>query len=157
LGEIRKAILGGHPKAKVLAVAGDISSEGFVDSFIMETIKTFSRLDYCVNCAGILESCTSSTETSAEEFDQINNANYRGCWLSSRAELKAMMKQDPLPGHDGRTNQRGSVVNIASQLALVGRLTARKFLVSSHPLYIYFHFLTFKQLCTAHQRRPLLR
>jgi hypothetical protein len=32
-----------------------------------------------------------------------------------------MLKQDPLPTHDGRQGQRGSIVNIASQLALVSR------------------------------------
>jgi len=63
-----------------------------------------------------------STETSLDDFDKINNVNYRGCWLSSRAELNAMMKQDPLPSHDShRPSQRGSIVNIASQLGIVGR------------------------------------
>ncbi|KAE8377216.1 hypothetical protein BDV26DRAFT_218841 [Aspergillus bertholletiae] len=64
---------------------------------------------------------------STETFDQINNVNYRGCWLSSRAELRHMINQDPLPSHDAsRPPQRGAVVNIASQLGIVGRPGARK-------------------------------
>jgi NAD(P)-dependent dehydrogenase (short-subunit alcohol dehydrogenase family) len=130
LQETRKAILEKHPKTEVLAVPGDISSESFVDSFVADVVKFLGRLDYCVNCAGILGNCQSSTETSADDFDRINNVNYRGCWFSSRAELRAMLKQDPLPSHDGKyPTQRGSIVNIASQLALVGRPTARE----SHP------------------------
>lgn len=108
-------------------MTGDISSESFVDSFIADVIKSFGRLDYCVNCAGILGNFQSSTETSAEDFDQINNVNYRGCWFSSRAELRVMLKQEPLASHGGKNpNQRGSIVNIASLLALVGRPTARE-------------------------------
>lgn len=38
-----------------------------------------------------------------------------------------MLKQDPLASHGGKNpNQRGSIVNIASQLALVARPTARE-------------------------------
>ena len=38
-----------------------------------------------------------------------------------------MLKQDPLPSHDpNREPQRGAVVNVASQLGVVGRPDARK-------------------------------
>lgn len=37
-----------------------------------------------------------------------------------------MLKQDPLPTHDGRPGCRGSIVNIASQLGIVGRPAARE-------------------------------
>lgn len=38
-----------------------------------------------------------------------------------------MLKQEPLPTHDGRRGNRGSVVNIASQLGIVGRPAARTY------------------------------
>lgn len=75
---------------------------------------------------GVLSNNKRSHESSVEEFDMINNVNYRGCWLSSRAAIKCMLKQDPLPTHDGRPGVRGSIVNIASQLGVVGRPAARK-------------------------------
>ena len=68
-----------------------------------------------------------STNTSAQQFDLVNNINYRGAWLSSRFELAQMLNQEPLPSHDGRPGNRGSVVNIASQLGIVSRPNARKF------------------------------
>ena len=71
-----------------------------------------------------------SDETTIDEFDRINGINYRGCWMCSRAEIKQMLKQDALPTHDGRPGNRGSVVNIASQLGLVGRPAARAYYVS---------------------------
>lgn len=85
-------------------------------------VQSFGRLDYAVNCAGIIGDNKISTESSLEAFDKLNDVNYRGCWLCSRAELKAMLDQDPLPSHDPRRPpQRGSIVNIASQLGIVGR------------------------------------
>lgn len=38
-----------------------------------------------------------------------------------------MLKQEPLPTHDGRPGNRGSIVNIASQLGVVSRPNARKY------------------------------
>jgi len=38
-----------------------------------------------------------------------------------------MLKQEPLPTHDGRPGNRGSIVNIASQLGIVGRPAARMY------------------------------
>lgn len=111
--------------------AGDISDEKFVDSFIANVAEHFDRIDYCVNSAGILGKNENSTEMSIEDFDKINNVNYRGCWLTSRAQLKVMLNQEPLPSHDGsRAPQRGSIVNIASQLGVVARPKARKTLIS---------------------------
>jgi NAD(P)-dependent dehydrogenase (short-subunit alcohol dehydrogenase family) len=75
---------------------------------------------------GVLSNNKRSHDTTPEEFDHINSINYRGCWLSSRAAIKQMLTQDPLPTHDGRPGVRGSVVNIASQLGVVGRPAARK-------------------------------
>jgi NAD(P)-dependent dehydrogenase (short-subunit alcohol dehydrogenase family) len=37
-----------------------------------------------------------------------------------------MLTQEPLLSHDGRPGERGSVVNIASQLGVVGRPNARE-------------------------------
>lgn len=73
---------------------------------------------------GILSNNLKSHETSLRDFERINAVNYRGCWLSSRAEITQMLKQEPLPTHDGRPGNRGSIVNFASQLGIVGRPAA---------------------------------
>jgi NAD(P)-dependent dehydrogenase (short-subunit alcohol dehydrogenase family) len=75
--------------------------------------------------AGILGNGQSTTETSTAQFDTINGVNYRGIWLCSRAELKQMLKQEPLPTHDGRPGNKGSIVHIASQLGIVSRPNSR--------------------------------
>ena len=109
----------------------DVTQEDSVRSLFNEMTSAFGRIDYCVNCAGALGPGKDSTSTSLEEFDKVNAVNYRGCWLTSRAQLKAMMRQDPLPSHDARRPaQRGAIVNIASQLGIVGRPNAGKWLSS---------------------------
>lgn len=68
-----------------------------------------------------------STDLSPKQFDFVTNINYRGVWLSSRAELAQMLKQEPLPTHDGRAGNKGSIVNIASQLGIVSTFNAREY------------------------------
>ncbi|EAW12715.1 SDR family NAD(P)-dependent oxidoreductase [Aspergillus clavatus NRRL 1] len=124
-------ILSAYPDIRLVVRAGDVTDEQFDDFFMDEVVSTFGRLDYAVNCVGVLGEPLRSTETSTEIFDKINNINYRGCWLSSRAELKQMLKQDPLPSHDPRRGpQRGSIVNIASQLGIVSRARAPAYCAS---------------------------
>lgn len=134
LDRTRREVSSIYPYVRLLAKEGNIAEESFVESFISQVLKEFGRLDYAVNCAGILGEARRSTDTTADYFDHINSINYRGCWLSSRAELRQMVSQDPLPSHDpDRAPQRGAVVNISSQLGIVGRPNARK-----HPLGIHW-------------------
>lgn len=123
----------------------DISQEAEIDDLFRTVERDFGRIDYAANCAvcqqclamllqgrssdflqGVLSQPQTSHETSAADFDKINGINYRGCWLTSRAEIRMMLRQEPLPSHDGRPGNRGSIVNIASQLGIVGRPAARK-------------------------------
>ncbi|KAK8172362.1 oxidoreductase [Phyllosticta citrichinensis] len=131
LESTKKSVEKKFPKSKIFALAGDISSSEFVDNFIAQVVQIFGRLDYCVNCAGVLGPGKDSTTTSIEEFDRVNAVNYRGCWLTSRAQLKTMVDQEPLASHDGlRPAQRGAIVNIASQLGIVGRPNASAYCAS---------------------------
>ncbi|KAJ5958256.1 Short-chain dehydrogenase/reductase SDR [Penicillium vulpinum] len=122
LQQVADLIISTYPKVQLLAKAGNVADDQFADSFIDAVVQEFGRVDYAVNCAGIIGKTLRSAETSLEEFDRINNVNYRGCWLSSRAELRQMVTQSALPSHDtSRPPQRGAVVNVASQLGIVGR------------------------------------
>lgn len=102
---------------------GDISDDNFVTKLVKEVVDEFGRIDYAVNCAGILGPALKSHETSVSLFDQINNVNYKGTWLVNRALFPRMKKQKALDEHP---QQKGSIVNIASQLGIVGRPEAGK-------------------------------
>ncbi|KAH6900540.1 hypothetical protein B0T10DRAFT_534874 [Thelonectria olida] len=127
LNQTRDAIHAINPGARILAQPGDISDEAFVSSLSKAVGAEFSRLDYAVHCAGILGESLRSTETKTEAFDRINRVNYRASWLCSRAALEQMLQQEPLQEHP---EQRGAIVNIASQLGIVARPGAAPYCAS---------------------------
>jgi NAD(P)-dependent dehydrogenase (short-subunit alcohol dehydrogenase family) len=119
LKQTKDAIRSIDASIEVFDQAGDIADEQFVDSFTDEVTSKFSRLDYAVNCAGVLGGKpVKAVDMTMEAFDRLNDINYRGSWLSSRAQLRNMLKQEPL---SEQPRQRGSIVNIASQLGIVAR------------------------------------
>jgi len=126
LSKTKDLISSTAPNAQVLIQVTDVTKGEQLDQLLEVAVAHFGRVDYAVNGAGVLSNNQKSHETSPEEFDRINSINYRGCWLSSRAEIKQMLTQEPLKTHDGRKGNRGSVVNIASQLGIVGRPAARE-------------------------------
>jgi NAD(P)-dependent dehydrogenase (short-subunit alcohol dehydrogenase family) len=79
-----------------------------------------------------------TAETSLEKFDKVNSVNYRGLWMCAKQELKLMLKNDVKPFRsfglsDEEANargQRGSIVNIASQLGIVSRKEGSSYLYS---------------------------
>ncbi|KAJ4136202.1 hypothetical protein NW768_003810 [Fusarium equiseti] len=99
-------------------------------------IAQFGRIDYAVNCAGLfyISSCAQSTKSlgiygptkpshnvTTAEFDHVMNTNFRGLWLCAREELNYISTQDVGVTHDGRPGFRGSIVNVGSNLGLVGK------------------------------------
>jgi NAD(P)-dependent dehydrogenase (short-subunit alcohol dehydrogenase family) len=124
LKQTRDAIKSIDSMIEVFDQAGDVADERFVDCFTNEVTSKFTRLDYAVNCAGVLGGKpVKQVDMTMEAFDRLNTINYRGSWLSSRAQLRNMLKQEPLTEQPG---QRGSIVNIASQLGIVARPGAGK-------------------------------
>lgn len=83
----------------------------------------FSRIDYSVQCAGIITFGGPSATCPLDDFDLQNAVNYRGLWLCSREAIKIMHDQpldsDAYP--DAQISplraQRGAIVNISSGLA----------------------------------------
>lgn len=110
----------------VLVIKVDMALESEVDGMVASTVAKWGRLDYAVNAAGVLCPSQRSGETTVEVFDRTNTINYRGTWMASRAEIRQMLKQDVVEAGNGRGGVRGSVVNIASQLGIVGRSNASK-------------------------------
>lgn len=119
LDQTKDAILRINPSAQVLIRPGDVADEKFIDAFNDEAFSEFKRLDYGVNCAGVLGgNVIKAVDMSTDHFDRLNAINYKGSWLSCRAQLRNMLKQKPLDAHP---KQKGSIVNIASQLGIVAR------------------------------------
>ena len=78
------------------------------------------------NNLGIFHLTGPSHEVDPALWDRTMAVNARGIFLTSRAEMAQMIKQEPLPTHDGRPGNRGAVVSIASNLGLISRTGSRE-------------------------------
>lgn len=105
---------------------------------------------------GVFSPHKPSHELQPAEFDNILGINCRGLWLCAREELKCMMGQEPLSTHDGRPGCRGSVVNIASNLAIVSKPGTRKSYYLQNSSITYYIRLTYIS-CKRRTMPPKLR
>ncbi len=95
---------------KGVAVEADVGEEVHAHEAVQRSLADLGGLDILVNCAGIMRE-TRLLEMSVDEFDEIVRVNLRGTFLMGREAIAAMKRQ----GSGGR------IVNIASELAYLGR------------------------------------
>jgi len=85
------------------------------------TVEQLRPLDVFVNSAGLARHAP-ATDTDPADFDAVMNVNLRGAYFASQAVAKAMMS-------DGR---KGSIINISSQMAVVGGIDRAVYCASKH-------------------------
>ena len=93
--ETKEEINEKYPDVKVKAVTVNVRSQQSVQAMVDEAVKTFGRIDYCANVAGILKHGDTSILPPAD-FDLIYEVNMRGVFFASKAEINQMLKQEPL-------------------------------------------------------------
>jgi len=91
-----------------IAIAADVSSNSEINALLEKTISQFGGINFLLNNAGLLH-VGNAEQITEEQWDQTFNVNVRGVWLLSRAALPHMRKAGG-----------GSIINMASTLALVG-------------------------------------
>ena len=84
------------PDLKVLPLEIDVAREGSVDDAIAQAASKFGRIDYAVNNAGIGGDLLPSAELGSPQWQKVVDINLTGVWKSSRAEIRQMLKQEPL-------------------------------------------------------------
>lgn len=94
--------------AESLFIQVDVSSEPQVNVLIEKTVNTYGHLDVLVNNAGI-ELAKKVTATTEAEWDHLMNINLKGVFLCSKTAIPVMQR-----------NKRGVIVNVASEMGLVG-------------------------------------
>ena len=99
----------GAAGAQAFGVRADVADEGQVLSLFEAVAGRFGGLDILVNNAGILIE-KPLLETTAGDFDRLIGVNLRGAFLVGREALRVMVRQ-----------RGGRVINIASELAYLGR------------------------------------
>jgi NAD(P)-dependent dehydrogenase (short-subunit alcohol dehydrogenase family) len=118
-------VLGDHAEAVVAdieasggsarAVAVDVSDENQVRSMVRVAVDTYGGLDVLFNNAGIFPGDDGGIlDTPPETWERVMQVNLKGVWLGCRAAVPAMLDSGG-----------GSIVNVASFVALVGAATAQ--------------------------------
>lgn len=76
---------------EALPLPCDIRFADQIDAAVARTVEQFGAIDICVNNASAI-SLTPTLETSVKTFDLMNQINYRGAWLASRACLPHLLR-----------------------------------------------------------------
>jgi NAD(P)-dependent dehydrogenase (short-subunit alcohol dehydrogenase family) len=105
----------------VVFVPADITDERAVGALVTFAIETYGRLDCAANCAGVGGGHATTHEYPEDRWDQIVAINLRGIWLAMRREIEVMLD------HGG-----GTIVNVASTLAVRGSAFASAYSASKH-------------------------
>ena len=93
---------------RLIAVAADVSVEPDVARAVSAATDAFGAIDILVNVAGVAGPQSAAGETLVEDWDHTQAVNLRGTFLTVKHCLPHLVER------------QGSIVNIASALALVG-------------------------------------
>jgi NAD(P)-dependent dehydrogenase (short-subunit alcohol dehydrogenase family) len=102
-------------------VKTDVANENDVKSLVEKTIKTYGRLDYAINNAGIEGELASLVDQTSTVFDSVMNINVKGVWLSMKYQIPQMLK-----------NGGGSIVNVSSAAGVIGFPQLSIYVASKH-------------------------
>ena len=103
-------------------VEADLSQPEHAKRIVPFTLKTFGRLDYAFNNAGITGENRLLTDQTERTFDRVFAVNVKALFLLLQDEVKQMMAQ----------GQGGSIVNTASVGGLLAFPTAGPYVASKH-------------------------
>lgn len=107
---------------KPLFVSADLGDRTAPERICSATLERFGRIDILVNNAGLLIN-GSALECSDEDWDRVLDVNVSAAFRMSRAVLPSML-----------TQRYGSIVNVASDWALMGARGAVAYCVSKAAL-----------------------
>ncbi len=102
-------------------VKTDVSIEDDVKSLVEKTVKTYGKLDYAFNNAGVVEDPGSFTTKTSSIFDKLMAVNVKGVWLSMKYEILQMLK-----------NGGGAIVNTSSVYGVVANPQLPFYVASKH-------------------------
>ncbi|KIX96482.1 uncharacterized protein Z520_07748 [Fonsecaea multimorphosa CBS 102226] len=115
LEETRKLILDSYKEVKVEISLLDVADEEVVEQFFSKGVQTFGRVDFAANVAGYAHKAAPIHDLSESEYEKSYAVNQKGVFFCERAEIRQMLKQEPLP----QFGYRGSIVNVTSLCATI--------------------------------------
>ncbi len=87
----------------------DVTKESQVEALVHQTVETFGRLDFAVNCAGIAGDNMPIEGLTEASFVQNLDVNLKGVWLCMKYEIPQILETGG-----------GAIVNISSEAGLIG-------------------------------------
>ena len=103
-------------------IKSDASKSADVESLVQKTVEKYGRLDVAFNNAGIEGVWAPLIEQTEENWDQVQNINLKGVWLSMKYEILQMIKQ----------GGGGAIVNMSSVAGIIGAAAAGVYVASKH-------------------------
>jgi NAD(P)-dependent dehydrogenase (short-subunit alcohol dehydrogenase family) len=98
-----------------LAVTVDVSNESQVEAMVASAVDTYGGLQVLFNNAGIFPDDDGGVlDTPPDTWQRVMEVNLKGVWLGCRAAVPAML-----------ASGGGSIINVASFVALMGAATAQ--------------------------------
>lgn len=102
-------------------VQADVSKPADCQAMVAHAIKSFGRLDYACNNAGIGGDSASVAEMTLEDWQRVINVNLSGVFYSMKFEIPEILKAGG-----------GAIVNMASILGKVGFANAAAYVAAKH-------------------------
>lgn len=100
---------------QALFVSTNVANAGSVEAMVATTEERFGRLDVLFNNAGIFPDADGSVlDTSEDVWDLVMQVNLKGVFLGCKFGIPVMLRSGG-----------GSIINVASFVALVGAATAQ--------------------------------
>ncbi len=99
----------------------DVSRAVEVEAMASTTVRTWGRLDFAFNNAGIAEARIPLIDLTEEVWDQTIDINLKGVWLCMKYEIQHMLR------HGG-----GAIVNMSSAVGLVAARRQAAYVASKH-------------------------
>ncbi|KIW91637.1 uncharacterized protein Z519_07605 [Cladophialophora bantiana CBS 173.52] len=112
----------------------DVRNEDQVNTTVAEVARTFGRLDYVVNAAGVAKKHEGGAAFAAtDDWQRVLDINLTGTFFVLRASARIMLNQSRLLSSiDGRELSRGVIVNFGSILGAVGVSMSTAYTASKH-------------------------
>lgn len=107
--------------ASAIFIKCDVSKTSDVKAMVDEAAKTFGKIDFAVNNAGVEGATANTHECTEENWDKTININLKGVWLCMKQEIIYMLKHG-----------QGAIVNTASVAGLIGFPGLPAYVVSKH-------------------------
>jgi NAD(P)-dependent dehydrogenase (short-subunit alcohol dehydrogenase family) len=104
------------------AIQTDVSSSEQVQEMVDQTVRTFGRLDFAVNNAGIEGVPAEFVDFDEDEWDRVMNINLRGNFLCLKYQAKAMLA----------CGNGGAIVNVGSVNSFLGFAGGAAYATSKH-------------------------